>query len=88
MATDCLNYYSKNLSNQEIHALADILANFADWPTSTLVDETVSIMTASFPNSDSKTIRHIVKEFLQLPSKERTNSFFNHERFIREETAQ
>lgn len=88
MATNSQSYSSKNLSHSEIHALADILANFMDWPTSTLVDETVSIMSGSFPNSDSKTIEYIVKEFLQLPSEVHTNSSFDHVCFIREKIAQ
>lgn len=67
-----------------ITALADILANFSDWPSSDLISEVREIILSTFPDQDPTWATFIAGEFLRLPTTETTLPNFNHERFVAE----
>ena len=81
MTTDCTTQVP--LSEIEIEAMADFLANMHDLPIEDLESEFRTIMRESFPTLQREFLDHVYAQFMRLSPGVRFNVKFDHRQFLR-----
>jgi len=70
------------LNRSALVAIADIIANFHDWPVENLHHEGFNLIRESFPDIDPNFVSDVLISYLAIEPETRFSPNFNHEQFV------